>query len=405
MKATRTPIGRLARFAAVPLALALLATACGSDDDSSTSDSGEAATTDGGESATTDVSDSGSDASGGDIATVECAVDEVDGDLALFNWAEYIDPDQLQRFADEYGISATMDVYDSNEAMQPQIAAGNSGYDVIVPSDYMVSILIAGESIQPLNKTAIPNLVNLSPDFQGLGYDPDGNYSVPWQAGTTGLALDTEVVGTDFPRSWGLVFDPELADQYAGAISLLNDPRETLGAALKYLGYSLNTTSQDELDEARDLVASAKSNLAAFNTDSADELLTSGETTVGHGYSGDMFSQFLETDDPARYIYFVPEEGGTKWIDNMAIVFDAPHPCTSHTFINWIMDAENGAELTNWNYYTTPNAAAEPLLDEELLDFLSNPDLIAGGQDSLELIVDTGDFEINYSDAFVEAKG
>ncbi|MBG7604830.1 MAG: hypothetical protein IZT58_09350, partial [Actinobacteria bacterium] len=132
MKATRTPIGRLARFAAVPLALALLATACGSDDDSSSSDSGEAATTDGGESATTDGSDSGSDASGGDIATVECAVDEVDGDLALFNWAEYIDPDQLQRFADEYGISATMDVYDSNEAMQPQIAAGNSGYDVIV---------------------------------------------------------------------------------------------------------------------------------------------------------------------------------------------------------------------------------------------------------------------------------
>jgi spermidine/putrescine-binding protein len=364
-----------------------------------------AATTDGGESATTDGGESGDGDSGGDMATVECAVDEVDGDLALFNWAEYIDPDQLQAFADQYGISATMDVYDSNEAMQPQIAAGNSGYDVIVPSDYMVSILIAGEHIQPLNKAAIPNLVNLSPDFQGLGYDPDSNYSVPWQAGTTGLALDTEVVGTDFPRSWGLVFDPELADQYAGAISLLNDPRETMGAALKYLGYSLNTTSQDELDEATALVSSAKGNLAAFNTDSADELLTSGETGIGHGYSGDMFSQFLETDDPPRYVYFVPEEGGTKWIDNMAIVFDAPHPCTSHTFINWIMDAENGAELTNWNYYTTPNAAAEPFLDEELLDFLSNPDLIPGGPDSLELIVDTGDFEINYSDAFVEAKG
>ena len=404
MKATRTPIGRLTRLAAVPLALALLATACGSDDDSS-SDSGEAATTD--ESATTDGESATTDGgeAGGEMVTVECAVDEVDGNLALFNWAEYIDPDQLQAFADQYGISATMDIYDSNEAMQPQIAAGNSGYDVIVPSDYMVSILIAGEHIQPLNKAAIPNLVNLSPDFQGLAYDPNGDYSVPWQAGTTGLGLDTEVVGTDFPRSWGLVFDPALADQYSGAISLLNDPRETLGAALKYLGYSLNTTSQEELDEASALVSASTGNLAAFNTDSSDELLTAGETAIGHGFSGDMFSQFLETDDPSRYVYFVPEEGGTKWIDNMAIVFDAPHPCTAHTFINWIMDAENGAELTNWNYYTTPNAAAEPFLDEELLDFLNDPNLIAGGQESLELIVDTGDFEINYSDAFIEAKG
>jgi len=299
-----------------------------------------------------------------------------------------------------------MDVYDSNEVMQQQISAGNSGYDVVVPSDYMVSILIASERIQPLNKDAVPNLANLATEFQGLDYDPDSTYSVPYQAGTTGLAVDTAVVGTDFPRSWSIVFDPAFADQFSGAISLLNDPRETLGAALKYLGYSLNTTSQDELDEARDLVSSARGNLAAFNTDSSDELLTSGETAIGHGYSGDMFTQILETDGGTdQYVYFVPEEGGTRWIDNMAIPFDAPHPCTAHTFINWLMDGEQGAALANWNYYTTPNEAAKPFLDEDLLAFLEDPEVIVGGEESLELIQDTGDFEINYSDAFTEAKG
>ena len=357
MKTTRR---RAIQLAAIPLSLALVASACGSDDDSSSSSGGDTSGTD---ASGTSGGDSGGESSG-DMETAECAVDEVDGDLALFNWAEYIDPEQLQEFADEYGISATMDVYDSNEAMLPQIQAGNSGYDVIVPSDYMVSIMIAGEFIQPLNKDAIPNLANLATEFTGLPYDPDSTYSVPYQAGTTGLAVDTEVIGADFPRSWSIVFDPEFADQFSGQISLLNDPRETLGAALKYLGYSLNTTSQEELDEARDLVSSASGNLAAFNTDSADELLTSGETAIAHGYSGDMFTQILETDEGTdRYVYFVPEEGGTRWIDNMAIPFDAPHPCTAHTFINWLMDGEQGAALANWNYYTTPNEAAKPFLD------------------------------------------
>ena len=150
-----------------------------------------------------------------------------------------------------------MDVYDSNEAMQPIIAAGNSGYSLIVPSDYMVAILIAGEDVQPLNKDAIPNLSNVSADFRDLVYDPDGDYSAPYQWGTTGIAVDTAVVGTDFPRSWGLIFDPAIADEFSGRISLLNDPRETIGAALKYLGYSLNSTSQDELDEATALVPPA----------------------------------------------------------------------------------------------------------------------------------------------------
>ena len=364
---------RLFWLLGVLLAFALVAAACGSDDDDG----------------------------GGTVA--DCEVNEIDGNLNIFNWAEYIDEEQLDAFEDEFGVSANMDVYDSNEAMQPIVAAGNSGFDLIVPSDYMVAILIAGGTVQPLNKAAIPNLANISSDFRNLIYDPEGDYSVPYQWGTTGIAVDTAALGTDFPRTWGLIFDPAIADEHSGSISLLNDPRETIGAALKYLGYSLNSTDKDELQEASDLVASARGRLAAFNTDSADEFLTTGETVIAHGYSGDMFTQFLETDDPSRYVYFVPDEGGTRWIDNMAIPFDAGSPCTAHTFINWLLTAEQGAALSNWNYYSTPNAAAFGGLDEDLQDFLSTPGVAP--VEILEEIVDTGDYEVNFSDAFIEAKG
>ncbi|MCP3998410.1 MAG: spermidine/putrescine ABC transporter substrate-binding protein [bacterium] len=364
----------LYRLLAAVLALSLVAAACGDSDD----DAAEQAT---------------------------CEVGETDGNLAIFNWAEYIDEEELDAFGAEFDVSVTMDTYDSNEAMQPIISAGNSGYDLIVPSDYMVTILIAAGAIQPLNRDAIPNLSNLSEDFTDLAYDPGGVYSAPYQWGTTGLAVNTAVVGTDFEPTWGLIFDPELAGQHSGQISLLNDPRETLGAALKYLGYSLNTTDIDELNEARDLISAARDNLAAFDTDQADELLVGGETVIAHGYSGDMFVQFFEADDPADFVYFVPQEGGARWVDTIALPFDAPHPCTAHTFINWLLSAEHGAALSNWNYYSTPNAAALELLDEELIDFITNPEIVVGGQDSLEQYVDTGDFEVNYSDAFTEAKG
>ena len=179
---------------------------------------------------------------GVESAAGDCEVGEVDGDLALYNWAEYIDEEQLAEFADEFGIGATMTTYDSNEVMQPIIAAGNSGFDVIVPSDYMVTILIEGEFVQPLNQDLLPNRANISAEFENPSYDPSWEYSVPYQWGYTGVAVNTAVVGDDFPRSWDVIFDGGFADQYSGQITLLNDPRETLGAALKALGYSLNTT-------------------------------------------------------------------------------------------------------------------------------------------------------------------
>jgi spermidine/putrescine-binding protein len=394
------------RSSAVLVAMTLVAAACGDDDDDSAGDTAaETAAAPADTSAEEPAAEDTAAAEEPAAETVACEVGETDGNLAIYNWAEYIDEEELDAFAEEFGISVTMDTYDSNEAMQPIISAGNSGFDLIVPSDYMVTILTAAGSIQPLNQAAIPNMANLLPEFTDLDYDPGNQYSAPYQWGTTGMAVNTAVVGTDFEPTWGLIFDPELAGEFSGRISLLNDPRETMGAALKYLGYSLNTTSEEELDEATELVSAARDNLAAFDTDQADELLVNGETVIAHGYSGDMFGQFLEADNPSDFVYFVPQEGGARWVDTIAIPFDAPHPCSAHTFINWLLTSEHGAALTNWNYYSTPNEAALELLDEELVAFLTDPSLVVGGVDSLEQFVDTGDFEINYSDAFIEAKG
>jgi len=206
---------------------------------------------------------------GGSGAAPECSVDEVDGPLNFYNWSDYIDPDLITAFEEQYDVDVVETFYDSNETMIAQIQAGVV-YDLIVPSDYMVAILIEEGMIAPLNKDAIPNIENVSEQFQGLYYDETFSYSVPYQWGTTGLGVNLSVLGTDFPRSWALVFDPELTASYPSGVSLLNDPRETIGAALIYLGYSLNETSEDALQEAADLIRARAARSAATKRSATD---------------------------------------------------------------------------------------------------------------------------------------
>lgn len=337
-------------------------------------------------------------------AGADCEAGETDGDLAFFNWSEYMDPDLIAAFQDEFGVNVTEDFYPSNEEMFAKVSAGGTGYDVIVPSDYMISILISEGMIMELQKDAIPNHVNVSDKFNDPPFDPGSVHTLAYQWGTTGIGVDLGVTGPDVPLTWGLLFDADLAEEYglSGKISLLDDPRETVGAALKYLGYSLNSTSADELAEAEAVIADAVSRVAAFDSDQYSELVVAGETIVGHGYSGNFLWDFEEGE--SEYTYFVPDEGGTKWVDGMAILADAPHPCTAHAFINFLLDAQNGAQLTNYNWYASPNAAAEQYIDQEVLD----NQIIYPSQatmDRLEFIKDTGEFEIEYTDALTRARG
>lgn len=383
------------RWPAILLTLAMVLAACG---DGATPDTTEGSTDTTG-SGTSAPDDTGAETTMGEGA--DCALDEVDGDLNLYNWSEYMDPELLAAFGEQHGVEVVETFYDSNETMLAQIQAGVV-YDVIVPSDYMVSIMIDEGLLLPLTMEAVPNVANLGEDFVGLPYDPDGAYSVPYQWGTTGLGVDISVVGEDFDPSWALVFDPDQTAGYPNGVSLLNDPRETIGAALKYLGYGLNETSEEALQEAADLIQAA--NVTTFDSDQYTENLINGEVAVSHGYSGNYFAAFADVDNADNYAYVIPEEGATLWTDNMAIPTNAEHPCTAHTFINFIMDAENGAQLTNWNYYASPNAAAEEFIVAEILE---DPAIYPDEETfaKLEAIEDTGDSEILFTDYFNIAKG
>ena len=202
-------------------------------------------------------------------------------------------------------------------------------------------------------------------------------------------------------RSWALLFDPELTEDFPGGVSVLNDPREAMGAALKYLGYSLNDTDLAHLQEASDLISAGMGGIATFDSDQYDEALVAGEVAVSHGYSGNMIVGIGGADNPDDFEYVLPEEGATLWIDNMTVPANAEHPCTAFTFMNYVLDAENGATLTNWNYYGTPNEAAVEFVDPEVIEFYA-PTFEAEG---LEIIEDTGEYEINFTDYFAMAKG
>ena len=354
--------------------VAMLAAACSSSSDETTTTAASGGGTD--ETTTTAV------ASESELqAQVNaCQPGETDGDLNFYNWTEYIPygsaaedfevTDLVAKFEEEYGVKIIQTFYEDNETMLAQIEAGGAPYDLIVPSDYMVSTMADPEVglLVKFNADAIPNLANLDPLFDNAPYDPTGEFSVPYQAGTSGLgfayaALDEAGVDYEDGLSWGLVFDPEMSEPFTGLISMLNDERETLGAALKYLGYSVNTTSQDELDEATAILKAANDRIAAYDSAAFDDLLMAGETVIGHGWNGGFLGSYDQesTDDYDAYEdfgYAVPNEGGIVWVDLMAVPVTAEHPCTAHTFMNFILDAENGGELTNYTYYMSPNLAA-----------------------------------------------
>jgi len=395
------------RLIAVIAVLALILAACG--DDSTTTTAGSS---DGTVAATTVPAPTGAQA-----MADACELGETDGDLNLYNWAEYIPIDSLaidaevtdlvSTFEEEFGVDVVLTEYDSNEVMLAQIDAG-VGYDVIVPSDYMVSIMRGADLLVALNHDVIPNLVNLAEDFTNLPYDPGNNFSVPYQWGTTGIGYAYDAIDDSEGVSWGVIFDPELAEPNAGFISLLDDERETMGAALIYLGYSLNTRNEAEVDEAAALLKETKDRLAAFTSSGYWDLLTAGETLVSQGWNGDFLFAYDEasTDDYDAYEdfgYAIPLEGAAAWVDTMAIPITAEHPCTAQAFINFLLDPFYGAELTNYNYYASPNAAAEEFIWEEILEWeaIYPPQDVL---DRLEFFEDLGDFGNYYADAYSAAK-
>jgi len=278
--------------------------------------------------------------------------------LHFYTWADYIKPELVQRFEEEHGCRVIIDTFDSNEAMYAKLKAGATGYDLLNPSSYMVKLLQDQGMLQDLDPARLPNLANVDPDYLRIAMDPKMKHSVPYMLTNTGIGYLASRV-PDFEPSWG-VFDR--AD-LKGRMTMLNDMRETLGGALKFLGYSLNTTSEQELAAARDVVIRWKKNLAKFENEQYKTGLASGEFNLVHGYNGDILQVMESNEDIA---FAVPREGTSISCDDLVIPKSAKEVALAHAFINFLHEPDVAAENTEFIGYLCPNAAAYPLLSEEI---------------------------------------
>lgn len=286
----------------------------------------------------------------------------------FYNWSDYIDEEILTQFEEECGVKVIYDTFSSNEDLLAKLQGGASGYDLIVPSDYMVSIMIQLGLLKELDPANIPNMANIAERFRDPEFDPGNKYTVPYQWGTTGLGFDLDVVGSA-PDSWGAIFDPAQAEKYAGKIGLLNDSREVIAAALMYLGFDPNTTNPDELEQAKQAILAIKPYVATFDSDTFSDLLVSGDTDLTQAWGGGLAQAIADNPD-SHISYSLPKEGSVIWTDNLAIPKTAPNAYTAEVLMNYLLDPEIGAQITNYTRYASPNVAAEPYIDEEVK---SNP--------------------------------
>ena len=286
-------------------------------------------------------------------------------EIFLYTWTEYIDPELKTQFEDECGVKVVETDFESNEELLAQLQAGGSDYDIIVPSDYMVQILIDEGMVQELDWNVITNIKNMEPLNVNQYFDPEQKYTVPYFWGTSGFAVDTDVV-TDVQPTWKMMFDP--APEYCGKLSMLDDERETIGAALMYLGYSINDTDPEHLEEAKNLLIEQSKCVKAYDSQTNDDLIVSGETVMGHMWTGDAILAGLPDSGGREAIqYVIPEEGCTIWQDNMMVPVGAPNPYTAMVFMNYLQFPDNAAQNAEWVGYATPNKAAKDVLDPDML--------------------------------------
>ena len=283
--------------------------------------------------------------------------------LNLYTWSTYISPRLVNGFEREFHCKVNYDLYDSNEALLAKLQAGNVDYDLVVPSDYMVEILIRQGLLARLEKSRLPTAwANTDRRFLGLPFDPQNDYSVPYVWGTTGFAYRADLVKEPLD-SWSVFFDP----RYAGHILLLDDTREVFGMALKKLGYSLNSTDPEEIRKARDLLLDEKRLVKGYNSSNFEQDLAAGDAWIAQAYNGNM--PFVMRDDP-RIRYVIPKEGCTISVDCACIPRHAPHPDLAMEFINYFHRPEVAAIFVNDCGFNTPNRYDRQEIEPWLL---SNP--------------------------------
>jgi spermidine/putrescine transport system substrate-binding protein len=317
-----------------------------------------------------------------------------EGELFVYNWADYIGEHTIADFESQFGIKVTYDFFDNVDTQAAKISTGNSGYDITFPTSTYVTGYVARNLVQPLDLTLIPNIANLSPEWQNPSYDPGNAHSVPYFWWTTGVAYDTAKVKTPL-TSWDALWDP----QWKGHMAMLDDYRECFSAALIRLGYSINTIDEGQLDEALALLQQQKPLLRTYTTDDIGQLST-GDAWVMHAWGADVFQV---TPDRPTVTYYIPAEGAVRGSDTMVLLAGAKHPIAAHLFMNYMLDAQVSADNTNFTGYMGPNQAAQQYIDPTILadpGVNPGPDLIA----KLQEIQDLGDNENLYSSRWTKLR-
>jgi putrescine transport system substrate-binding protein len=297
----------------------------------------------------------------------------------VYNWSDYIDPQVLEAFSKETGIKARYDTFDANETLETKLLAGKSGYDVVVPTGYFLERQIQARVFQKLDKSKLPNLVNVWPEIAKrlAVYDPGNQYAVNYMWGTTGIgynvkAMHARLGATAVIDSWDVVFKPELLAKFKDCgVHMLDSADDIIPAALHYLGLDPNSVKPADLDRAAALLATIRPNVRKFHSSEYLNALASGEICLVVGWSGDIKQaqkRAAEARNGVDIGYSIPKEGAQMFFDNLAIPKDAPHPDEALDFINYLLRPQVAASNSNMVAYANGNLASQKFIDKKVLD-------------------------------------
>jgi len=310
--------------------------------------------------------------------------------LHLYTWSDYLDPELVTAFETANNCRVKVDTFDSNETMYAKMLAGSGLYDIIFPSSYQISMMAQRGMLLPLDKSKLPNVAaHFADTYTSVILNPEMTYNVPYAITFTGIAYRKDKTG-DAEISWSSFDNPA----FKGRSSLLNDFRETIGAGLKSLGYSLNSTNVTELQKACEVVIRWKKNIAKFDNEQYKTGIASGEFVLGHGYSGDVAQVMLE--DPTNIGFAFPKEGFSAACDEMVIPKGSSQAALAHAFINFLYDPDNASKNIQYICAIMPNKEAIAKLPEKYRD---NPAIIAPAEvlSRAEVLRDLGAANALYS--------
>jgi len=276
--------------------------------------------------------------------------------LSVYNWGDYMDPDLIAQFEDEFDCRVNYETFTSNEDMYVKLKNSTDTYDVLVPSDYMIERLIKEDMLRPINKDNVPNLSIIDPQALNLPFDPGNTYSVPYFYGVLGIIYNPEMV-SDPVDSWNILWN----DKYASKILMYDSIRDSMGASLSRLGFSMNETSEANINAARDALIAQKPLVMAYVTDNVKNLMATDGAAMALVYSGDAAIIMNENN---KLAFAVPKEGSNVYYDNFVIPNNSKNPELAEAFINFMLTPEIAAKNMEYVGFSAPNPQAIALLDE-----------------------------------------